>query len=89
MASPMPPLDVRNGLTHLKEQYRKYISKRDYTYFDMYTPEDQQHVIDEAKQNLQSANVKQISNTLGSKTEFLAILSHVWIATHFFLSWPV
>ncbi|KAI9001879.1 CheY-like superfamily [Gaertneriomyces semiglobifer] len=60
----------------LKEQYRDYISKRDYTYFDKYTAEDQQLVIDEAKHQLQSANIKQISSTHGSRPEFLAIVSH-------------
>ena len=65
------------GLQGLKEQYREYISKRDYTYFDIYTENDQQNVIDEAKRQLQSANIKQISSTHGSRPEFLAIVSHV------------
>ncbi|KAJ3278523.1 hypothetical protein HK104_002256 [Borealophlyctis nickersoniae] len=64
------------GPKELKEQYREYVSKRDYTYFDKYTAEDQQLVIDEAKQQLQSANIQQISSTHGSRPEFLAIVSH-------------
>ncbi|KAJ3144160.1 hypothetical protein HDU89_008944 [Geranomyces variabilis] len=61
--------------TELKERYKSYISQRDYAYFAMFSHEDRQNILREAKQTLQKQNVEKIkSKTHGM--QFMEVVSH-------------
>lgn len=45
---------------YLKSYYKNVMSKRDYDYYDTFSPSDQEAVIEETRRNLHEANVRRM-----------------------------
>lgn len=63
----------------LKTYYKDVMSKRDYAYYDSFTPDHQRIVIDETRRRLHQSNLKRMKEcVVGDKTmTLLGIASHV------------
>jgi len=64
----------------LKAYYKEVMSKRDFDYYDTYTPDDQQAVIEETRKHLQESNVRRLKECVTGNNKFMTLMglvSHV------------